>query len=102
MSDTIAPTLLDAERRPISMRSRDVLAVIWAQDDEQADAAIEVLRHALWPYYFLFQILDVRQLPRTEQCPLHDGEQLVLASMLRERWAWVLVPPGTDPTAVAS
>jgi hypothetical protein len=102
MCNTIAPTLLDAERRPISMRSRDVLAVIWAQNDEQAGAAVEFLRHALWPYYFLFQIREVRQLPRSEQCPLHDGEPPVFASMVRERWAWVLVPPGTDPAAVAS
>lgn len=102
MSDTIAPALLDAEQRPLSMQARDVVAVLWAQDDEQAEIALEVLRHALWPYYFLFRILEVRQLPRSEQCQLWREEPPVLASMLRERWAWALVPPGTKIEAVVS
>lgn len=100
MSDTIASSLLDVERRPLSLQSRDVLAVLWAQNDEQAEVAIDVLRHALWPYYYLFRIAEVRQLPRSSQCPLRHEEPLVLASMLRERWTWVLVPPGTEIEAV--
>jgi hypothetical protein len=96
MSDTIAPALLDTSGLPVSMRAHVALALVWAEDGAQAEVAEEVLAHGLWPYYFLFRIVEVRRVAIGVSCPLPDGGSQVLASIRRERWAWVLVSPSAE------
>lgn len=79
---------------------REAVAVVWAEDDKQAEAAIDFLRHGLWPYYYRFHITAVHHLPHTGACPLKPGRPDVLAAQWRERWAWILLPPHTDLEAV--
>lgn len=102
MSDTIAPTLLDIGGLPRSMQVQEALVLLWAEDEAQAKAAVEVLCHGLWPYYYLFHVVEVRRISVGGPCPLRTGESPALASMRRERFAWVLVPPGTQVEAVIS
>lgn len=81
---------------------REALALVWARDEGQAEAAVEFLAHAVWPYWYRFHVAEVRCLPCTDSCPLRSEAPEVLASARRERWSWVLVAPGTDLGAVAS
>jgi hypothetical protein len=86
----------------VNPKTREVLAVVWADNEKQVEAAVDFLRHDLWPFYYLYRVVGVRYLPHTCSCPLRRDEQAVLASTWRERWAWVLVPPGTECEAVVS
>ncbi len=101
MSDTIAREV-GADGLPVDMHVQDVMALVWAQDEQQAEAAEDALRHALWPYYFLFRIVETRRVALGGSCPWSDEASPVLESMLRERWGWVLVAPGTPVEAVAA
>lgn len=79
-----------------------VRALVWAEDECHAAAAIEVLRHGLWPNWFDFQIDEVRQFPFSSRCPLRPEDPIVLASVRREQWMWVLVPLAADLGEVAT
>ena len=101
MSDTIAPELVDADGRVRTSRCREALALVWAADDDQAAKATNHLLHALWPYWYLFQIMEVRQLPPGGRCPLRPDDPALLASALREQWMWVLIASGADSSVLA-
>jgi hypothetical protein len=100
MRDTIALELVDSHGRVRTSRCREVLALVWAVDDDQAAKAINHLHHALWPYWYLFQITEVRQLPPGGRCPLRQDDPAPLASALREQWMWVLIASEADSTAL--
>lgn len=102
MADSISDELLGTGGLPRTMRARDTLALVWAQDGDQAEIAIDALLHALWPFYYLFHITEVRVLTLGGACPLRDGIAPVLSAKVTARFAWVLVPPGTAVEAVAS
>lgn len=102
MAEVVANAMLDADGHLRSCEAREVVAVVWAVDEKQASMAVEFLRHELWSYWYLFRIADVRELPFGGRCPLCEDDPVVLASMRRERWTWVLVPLGIDFGAVAS
>lgn len=100
MSNTIAPSL-GRDGIPVDLHVQDALALVWAEDEEQAAAAEDALRHTLWPYYFLFRVIETRRVLLGGACPWMDAGSSALASMTRGRWAWVLVAPGTPIEAVA-
>src|SRR6266700_3702464 len=88
-----------ASQSPSPMLVSSALALVWAADDERAAAALEHLHHSLWPYWYRYTITEVRHVPRGGLCPLRMDDPAVLAFARRERWAWVLVPVGTNPDA---
>lgn len=82
--------------------SREVIAVVWAENDKQAVIAEDFLSHALWPYWYQFRITKVRRVLRDGPCPLRQAAPEVLACTCRDRWAWVLVAPNIDLEAVTA
>ena len=85
------------------MRTREsVLALVWARDSALLSEAIEHLSHGLWPGRHQYEIGDVRTVTLGGPCPLRRDDTAVLDYELRDGWMWVLVPPATDPQAVAS
>lgn len=102
MPDSVALELVDADGRPRTSQRRDAVALVWAVDEYKLAEAVDHLRRGLWPYWYLFRVGEVRQLPLGASCPLRKDDPSVLASARRERWVWVLVAPGTDLEAVVS
>lgn len=82
MRDTIALELVDSHGQVRTSQCHEVLALVWAVDDDQTAKAIEHLRHALWPYWYLFQITEVRQLPSGGRCPLRQDNPAPLMRLL--------------------
>ena len=98
MPDMVALTVVDTDGQPRTFRRCEVVALVWAIDEQQAAKAAKHLLRGWWSYWFLFRITEVRQLSPGVLCPFNLDDPAVLASAQRERWMWVLVPPGTRPS----
>jgi len=99
MSDTIASASSAAAGLPGASKPGPVRARVWAEDEQQAAEAVDVLRHGLWPHWFQFQISEIERLPCGAPCPLHEDDPAVRAFIRRARWMWVLVPRHADSGA---
>jgi hypothetical protein len=102
MNDRVGTAALAIDAEPHVLARRDVRALVWAETEKQASEAIDFLRHGLWGYWYLFRVVDIRQLPLGATCPLRRDHPAVLSTAGRERWTWVLVAPEIDPEVVAT